>query len=269
MSEKLLDRIGALLAKAESTDSQPEAEALVAKAQQLATLHSVDLATARQRTQRRNRREQVTQRKVVLGRRGETGLRYRVMLFVAVAHVNDVTVDVSRDSTYVIAFGFPSDLEVVEALHASLATQMTAAVTAAIGRGDHRKDQYWSEAAGGWRSDARVYRSAFYEGFIPVIASRLQDARRAALDSTDTPDGEHVPSRGELVLLEKAAEVSAYHAQTSDARGTWRSGSSRQAATSEGAHRAGRRAGRTARLGGQAAIAGARGHLPAASDGGS
>ena len=44
-----MDRIDALLAKAESTDSTHEADALVAKAQQLATLHAVDLATARQR----------------------------------------------------------------------------------------------------------------------------------------------------------------------------------------------------------------------------
>lgn len=262
MTEKLLDRVGALLAKAESTDSTHEAEALVAKAQQLATLHSVDLAVARQRTQRRNRREQVTQRKIGIGRRGEMGLRHRVLLFVAVAHVNDVTVDVARDSTYVIAFGFPSDLEVTQALHASLSTQMTAAVTAAIKRGEHKEDRYWSEAAGGWRSDARVYRSAFYEGFIAAVGKRLSEARSAALAEGDARGTEGAPAPGgELVLLAKAAEVQAFHAATSDARGSWRGAVSAQAATSYGAHRAGRRAGRNARLAGQRSIAGARGHL--------
>ena len=263
MTEKLLDRVGALLAKAESTDSAHEAEALVAKAQQLATLHSVDLAVARQRTQRRNRREQVTQRKIPIGRRGEMGLRHRVLLFVAVAHVNDLTVDVARDSTYVIAFGFPSDLDVTQALYASLSTQMTAAVTAAIKRGEHKEDCYWSEAAGGWRSDARVYRSAFYEGFIAAVGKRLTAARSAALVEGDTRSSSAAGAAGgsELVLLEKAAEVQAFHAQTSDARGSWRGTFSAQAATSYGAHRAGRTAGRNARLAGQRSIAGARGHL--------
>jgi hypothetical protein len=261
VTEKLLDRIGALLAKAESTDSLHEAEALVAKAQQLATQHAVDLATARQRTQRRNRREPLTQRKVTLGRRGERGLRHRVLLFVAIAHVNDVQVDVARDSTYVIAFGFPSDLDVVEALHGSLATQMTAAATAAIRRGDHKEDRYWSDAAGTWRSDARVFRTSFNDGFVAAIDQRLSEARAAALRDRPTAAGTSASATGaELVLVAKAAEVAQYHAATSDARGTW-TGARNGAAWSEGGHEAGQAAGRRARLRGQDALAGARGEL--------
>lgn len=267
MTEKLIDRIGALLAKAESTDSAHEAEALVAKAQQLATLHAVDLATARQRTQRRNRREQVEQRKRVLGRRGEAGLRHRVLLFVAIAHVNDVKVDVARDSTYVLTYGFPSDLEVVDALHGSLATQMTAGANAAIKRGDHKEEMYWSEAAHAWRSDARVFRSAFNDGFIAAVSERLRKARAAALAGDPvTPVAAHQPKTGaELVLVAKAAEVESFHAVTSDARGTWRGNGRSGAPASPGAHKAGRAAGRNARLAGQQAIAGARGDLPSSS----
>ena len=263
MSDKLLDRIGALLAKAESTDSLHEAEALVAKAQQLATTHAVDLATARQRTARRHRREQVTQTKVVLGRRGESGLRHRVQLFVVIAHVNDVQVDVARDSTYVLPFGFPSDLDVVDALYGSLATQMTAAATAAIRRGEHREDQYWSDAAGGWRSDARVFRTNFNDGFVTTIGQRLAEARAAALRAPtgDAPaDGAMPrPSGAELVLVAKAEEVHAYHRSHSDARGTWRGGS--RGPWSPGGRAAGERAGRTARLGAQPQLPGARGSL--------
>lgn len=265
MTEKLLDRIGALLAKAESTDSLHEAEALVAKAQQLATTHAVDLATARQRTARRHRREQVTQRKVALGRRGETGLRHRVQLFVVIAHVNDVQVDVARDSTYVLAFGFPSDLDVVDALYGSLATQMTAAATAAIRRGEHRDDQYWSDAAGGWRSDARVYRTNFNDGFVATIGERLAQARAAALHAPDGDAGDGVNGRAgaggaELVLVAKAEEVQSYHRTHSDARGTWRGGS--RGPWSPGGRAAGERAARSARLAAQPQLPGARGSLP-------
>lgn len=265
MSEKVMDRIGALLAKAESTDSTHEAEALVAKAQQLATLHAVDLATARQRAQRRNRRERVEQRKRRIGRRKETGLRHRVLLFVAVAHVNDIVVDVSRDSTYVITFGFPSDLEVVDALYGSLATQMTASATAAIARGEHKADRYWSDAAQAWRSDARVFRSAFYDGFITAVAQRLRDARAAALAETrgDGPSPVGASGGAELVLVAKAAEVASFHAATSDAHGTWRGGARAGGPWSPGAAAMGESAGRAARLTSQQGISGARGDLPA------
>lgn len=259
-----MDRIGALLAKAESTDSTHEADALVAKAQQLATLHAVDLATARQRAQRRNRRETVEQRKRMIGRRGEAGLRHRVLLYVQVAHVNDVKVDVARDSTYVLTFGFPSDLEVVDALYGSLATQMTATANAAIARGEHKEDLYWSDAANAWRSDARVFRSAFNDGFIDAVAERLQRARASALaESGAPPNGAAAaPSKGELVLVAKAAEVASFHNATSDARGTWRGTARAGAPWSPGAHSAGDSAGRRARLSAQRGIAGARGDLP-------
>lgn len=261
-----MDRIGALLAKAESTDSPHEAEALIAKAQQLATLHAVDLATARQRTQRRNRRERVAQHKRPIGRRGESGLRHRVLLYVQIAHVNDVKVDVSRDSTYVLTYGFGSDLEVVDALYGSLATQMTAAAAAAIKRGEHKDEPYWSDSAQAWRVDARVFRSAFYDGFIDAISQRLHEARTAALagSARDDAAGSAATSRGaELVLVAKAAEVASFHEATSDARGTWSGAGRAGGPWSPAAARAGQTAGRAARLTSQAAISGARGDLPA------
>jgi hypothetical protein len=259
VTDKLLDRIGALLAKAESTDSSHEAEALVAKAQQLATLHAVDLATARERTQRR-RRASPTQRRIVMGQRREQGRRHRVALFVAVAHANDVRVDVARNATYVLAFGFLTDLDVVERLFASLATQMVAAANAAIARGEHRDEVYWSEAAGAWRTDARVFRSAFNQGFVASVGARLEAARQQAL--ADEPvNGNGSSSSGALVLARKADEVDAYYRATSDARGTW-TGRGSVVAWSEAGHAAGRAAGRRARLTEQEALRGARAQLP-------
>lgn len=264
MTDKLIERIGALLAKAESTDSSHEAEALTAKAQQLATLHAVDLATARERTARRHRRESPAQRRVVIGRRNEQGRRHRVNLFVVVAHVNDVRVDVARTSTYVLAFGFPTDLAVTESLFASLATQMVGAANAAIARGEHREEVYWSAAAGAWRSDARVFRTAFNHGFVTAVAERLQAARDAALaDEARADDAAETgaATRGALVLARKADEVDAYHRKASQARGTWRAGGTGPVAWSLAGDRSGRAAGHAARLSAARPLPGARGEL--------
>jgi hypothetical protein len=260
MSEKLLERIGALLAKAESTDSPHEAEALTAKAQQLATLHAIDLAAARERTQRSRERQTPVQRKTIIGRRGEQGLRHRVNLFTVIARVNDVRVDVARNSTYVLAFGFASDLEVVEALYTSLVTQMVAAANAAIARGEHRDEVYWSEAAQAWRSDARVFRTAFNATFVRTIHERLQAARQAAVDEEAARHGAGDPSTGALVLARKAEEVADFHRRTSEARGTWR-GNGTTVAWSRAGERSGRSAGRAARLTRQEQLPGARGEI--------
>ena len=264
MSDRILARIGALLAKAESTEHPREAEALTAKAQQLATLHAVDLAAARERVAERRRRETPTQRKLVLAEQREQGRRHRVSLFCVVARVNDVRVDIARDSTYVLAFGFPTDVEVVQALYASLATQMVSAANAAIRRGEHRAEVYWSPTARAWRSDARVFRTAFNHAFVLTIAERLAEARAAALAEESRRDGgadDGASSAGALVLARKADEVDAYHRRESRARGTWRGGRFQSVAWSEAGERHGRRAGRSARLTSPRSLPGARGEL--------
>jgi hypothetical protein len=269
VNAKFLERIGALLAKAESTDSPHEAEALTAKAQQLATLHAIDLAQARERSGQRHRRQTPVQRKVVVGRPREQGRRHRVRLFTVIARVNDVRVDVARDSTYVLAFGFADDLAVVEKLYASLVTQMTIAANAAIRRGEHREEVYWSASAGAWRSDARVFRTAFNHAFTVTIAQRLQQAREDALaadatrvaDATDGGGADSGESSGTLVLARKADEVADFYERASTARGTWRGGRVTSVAWSEAGQRSGAAAGRAARLSAPSEVEGARGAL--------
>jgi hypothetical protein len=261
--EKYLERIGKLLAKAESTDSEAEAQELTAKAQQLATLHAIDLAAARARRDRAHRRQTPVQRKIVVGRPREQGRRHRVALFSAIARVNDMRIDVARDDTYVLAFGFDDDLAVVEKLYASLVTQMVGAANAAIRRGEHREEVYWSDAAQAWRSDARVFRTAFNLGFVATIGERLQKAREDAIVEDRVREGgvEGAAPRGTLVLAEKAVEVGDFYAEHSQARGTWRGGRLGSVAFSELGHRSGAAAGRAARLSPAEELAGARGEL--------
>ena len=106
--DRLVDRIGKLLAQAEGTDNEHESAAFVERAQQLATTHAVDLELARARQRDRAARgggEPLVQERVDVGSRGKRGNRHRVLLYSVVARSNDVLVNVAHDSTYVLGFG--------------------------------------------------------------------------------------------------------------------------------------------------------------------
>ncbi|MFP4635574.1 MAG: DUF2786 domain-containing protein, partial [Nitriliruptoraceae bacterium] len=185
-TDDLIERIGALLAKAESTEHEAEAQALIAGAQRLATTHQIDIAHAEQTRQRAHRREQPEQRRVTIGPRGRQHNARLLVLQTVVAHANDVKVDMLSDSTVAFLYGFPSDLHLVETLYASLAVQMTGAAQDAIDRGVHRRDEHaYLTGNGTWRTDARVYRANIYDGFTVAIAKRLDDARDEAIADHD------------------------------------------------------------------------------------
>lgn len=269
MSDKLLERIGALLDKAERTDSPAEAHALAAKAQRLATLHAVDPAMAVTQRRQRRQREHPEQRQVGIGPPGKPANRHLVTLYWAVAEANGVMVNVARNSSYVIGFGFPTDLDVVQALYASLAQQMVAGANTAIAEGRHREDVYWSPRAQRWRSDARVFRRSFYEAFIAEVAQRLQRARDdAAAEADASPDGAGgAGSAGEtqggaqLVLAQRDDEVAAFYHRTSTARGTWQGNRRRAEPVSGQGRRDGQQAGRRARLTAPQGLPGVGGEL--------
>jgi hypothetical protein len=273
---KTLDRISKLLAKAESTDSEAEREALMSKAQQIATLAAIDLEVARQHQVTKELREQPTQKRVVLFEgpdKRKQGRHHFVNLFTSIGRANDLTCNIYHDSTGVIPFGFPSDIDVTEALYGSLAVQMVAAADAYIKTGAYKtetvyrakrvKDDYWGGTQEVWDYfpiDARQARSSFYEGFISTITTRLFEAKREAekveVEVTDAETGETTSTSGELVLVGKREQVRDYYKANSTARGSWRGGSS--SARSSGANTAGRSAGQSARLGGGASIGGSR-----------
>ncbi len=238
MSERVLDKIGKLLAQAEGTDNEHEAEAFVTRAQELATTYAVDLELARARQAARRLRaaeEAFEQRKLVVGERGRRGNRQLVVLYLVVAQANDVMVNVANDSTFVLGFGYPADLDVVEQLWASLATQMASSASRRLRAGEHREA---GVAAVSWRL-------SFYEGWMHAVQARLEQARLRAVRAHD--DAQPSTS-GALVLREKAERVREFHDRASEARGSWRGGrGDRQ--VSGPAWRAGERDGRVARLG--------------------
>ncbi len=239
MSERVLDKIGKLLAQAEGTDNEHEADAFVTRAQELATTYAVDLELARSRQAARRLRaaeDAFEQRRLRIGERGARGNRQLVVLYLVVAQANDVLVNVANDSTFVLGFGYPADLDVVEQLWASLATQMATAGARRLRAGEHRAE---GVAAVTWRL-------SFYEGWVHAVQTRLVAARDRAVAQVRPADGE--PGAA-LVLREKAERVKAFHDGVSQARGSWRGGQRGDRRHSGGAWRAGERDGRQARLG--------------------
>lgn len=254
-SDRVLDRIASLLAKAERTDNLAEAEAYLAKAQSLATQASVDLAMARVRIARREAREQPVQRTITIGDPGKRANTHLVTLFVSVGVTNDLQMDVARNSTYVIAYGMPSDIDLCETLFGSLATQMTAAAGGWLAQGDWRDDSYLSKEGVRKQHTAQTARAAFYRGFIERIGRRLADAREEVLAEArsrevDVAVDVAVSGRatGELVLRQKTTEVHSFYKNSSTARGSWSGYSGSVSRFGGAASKAGREAATRARL---------------------
>jgi hypothetical protein len=281
---KTIDRIAALLAQAEGTSNEAEADAYMAKAQKLASLAAIDLEVARQRQKDKTTREQPVQRQITIagfvggsgysrGSRVQNNAAEMCRLFMDIGYVNDLQFDVSMKSLYVVAYGMPSDIDVTEALYTSLLMQMTGAAEAAIKAGVHKQEEgerVWDYRRCEFRAvrpDARRFKTAFYRAFTGRVLARLQEAKREAVEQVEQvreQEAATLPAVAStetaLVLREKAEEVKAYRAATTDAKGTWRGGA-RSSGSSAG-KRAGRAAGDSARLGAQTALPAARKKLP-------
>jgi hypothetical protein len=280
VEDKNLARIAALLRKAEGTDNEHEADAYLQAAQRLATLASVDLAVARAHTAKREQRIAPTQRSVVIGEAGKRGLRTYVQLFLVIGRANDLICDIARNSTRVFAYGFDSDIDAAEALYASLVVQMVRASDQFIKSGAHAEEmvtrEVQIEVPSPLRSGrmvrqgvtesrpvhATTARINFQQAFAERIGQRLLAARESAraeavaADRPDTPASSSVA----VALRDREIELVVHYKSTSTARGSW-SGSRATAGYSEASRRAGDRAGRQARLGGERELGGSRAAL--------
>lgn len=262
-----LERIAALLAKAERTDNPAEADAYLTKAQLLATLASIDLSSARNHTHTKESLSPVS-RTVTIGEKGKRVNTHLVNLFVVVAHSNSAQVDVARDSTYVISYGMPGDLDAIEALFASIAVQMTSQAHVFVQTGSWRGEKFDGRVrvAGGYRRKrveftAQTARAAFYRAYVTRIGERLQEGREEAIKVSD--QNSLSQQSGALVLASKEKTVSDFHRKNSQARGSWSGYSGVASARSGSAASAGRSAASRARLSEQPGLSGARGQISA------
>lgn len=163
---RMLERVRALLAKAESTTFPEEAEALSMKAQELMARHSLDEAM-------------LGAAEGTVG--GTVGVRVAVddpyaaaksMLLSEVAAANHCRTVWSKGLGFSTVFGFDADVAFVELLYTSLLVQGTAAMLAA----GSQTDRYG-------RSRTRSFRQSFLVAYADRIGQRLQEAEQAGRES--------------------------------------------------------------------------------------
>ena len=165
--DKVLSRVRALLAKAESTTFPEEAEALTAKAQELIARYSIDEAMAA--SPRRDRDGPMLRAIVVPPPYASA----KTSLLGSVARANRCQVIIGRDQ--VTAAGYAADLDVVELLFTSLLVQAGVAM--------HAADESQTQGR------TKAFRHTFLLAFAQRIGARLREAQRAAEQEAVTTHG--------------------------------------------------------------------------------
>lgn len=276
MAVDLMEQVGQMLAQAESTEHAGEAEVIWARLQTLASRYQIDLAKVQQDHQKAQRREEPTVKTIEIGKRTLRERRFYVDLFLAIARSNDVTCDIGSTATYVVAYGFPSDIKLVELLYASLVHRMVSDAAAYLATGEHLKqvqslpvkkrepNPYYGDYGEPkylyhWTYEDKplsglTVRRNFYEAFTGRIGKRLRDARKEAIAEVKAEEelvaaSEQAPPQAgtDLVLLRKEEEIRDYYKSTSNAKGHYRGGS--VARYSDGGRNAGRSSADSAHLG--------------------
>lgn len=183
----MLERIAKLLNQAENAGTQEEATVFMEKAQQLATVHSVDLAKARHATIAKERTVPV-QRTIHIGERGTRGLRTLTDLCMNIGQANDLRFTIAHDATRVYAVGFAEDIDITEAMFASLQVQQAKFLAEFKAAATWRDEKIWVETrdwlGGVWKNQTWLTaRLNFQEAFASRIGTRLWEAKRAEEDA--------------------------------------------------------------------------------------
>jgi hypothetical protein len=176
--ERILGKIRALLAKAESTEFPDEAEALSARAQELMAKYSIDHALL---TARAGHRDAPGARRVPVDNPYESP---KASLLQTVAKANRCRAVWQKELGLTTVVGFHADLDAVELLFTSLLVQANTAML----RAGAKKD-----ASG--RSRTRAFRQSFLVAYAMRIGERLNEAtghaeREAAASA---PGGDLLP----------------------------------------------------------------------------
>jgi hypothetical protein len=169
VDEKILARVRALLAKAESTAFPEEAELLTAKAQELMSRHSLHQALL---DHDRGAERRPDMRRVWLD---SPYVLAKALLVDAVASANRCRSVFSDHLGFVTVIGHDVDLDIVELLCTSLLVQATSAMTAA-GRQLNRQ---------GRMSRTRSFRQSFLVAYAGRIRERLAAAAEAQVAAAD------------------------------------------------------------------------------------
>jgi Protein of unknown function (DUF2786) len=158
--ERVLARIRALLAKAESSEYPEEADAFTAKAQKLVTQHCIDRALLEGSADAPSRHA-IEARRVWLD---DPYLQAKGMLLAEVAAANRCRAVLSTALGFSTIVGDRTDLDAAELLFTSLLVQATKRITA-LGR-----------APDGSRARRPSFRRSFFVSYAGRIGARLREA---------------------------------------------------------------------------------------------
>jgi hypothetical protein len=165
---RYLERIRALLAKAESTGFEEEAAAFTAKAQELMTRHAIDAALVEAHATGRRAGEQPTAVRIGID---DPYAQAKTLLLAAVGNASRCRTVWSKEFGFATVFGFEGDLRSVELLYTSLLVQARSAMARA---GD----------LGPWARN-RGFRQSFLVGFASRIGDRLEEATAATMSGAE------------------------------------------------------------------------------------
>jgi hypothetical protein len=161
---RILARVRALLAQAESTNYAEEADAFTAKAQQLMARHSISAALLDADA---HRGDEPGARRIGIDNPYEAP---KALLLDAVTAANRCRSVWSKAFAFSTVVGYEPDLDAVELLYTSLLVQATAAMNRAGARRD-----------GAGRSRTRTFRQSFLVAYASRIGERLTEATDSAV----------------------------------------------------------------------------------------
>jgi Protein of unknown function (DUF2786) len=176
LDDKILSRVRGLLAKAESTTFEEEADALLSKAQELMARHAIDIAMLEALKVGGTNAPGAMARRMHID---DPYFEAKTILLSVVGQANHCTSVTDTRLGLVTVFGFDADQDIVELLFTSLLAQATSAMVAA-GR---------STDLGG-TSRTKSFRRAFILAYASRIGERLAEAKQAATQSAHTDLGD-------------------------------------------------------------------------------
>jgi Protein of unknown function (DUF2786) len=189
---RILHRVTALLAKAESTTYPDEAEALTGKAQELMTRHAIDVATVEAE---RGGGARTSGRRIGID---DPYARARVTLLSEVARANRCRAVWSRGLGFATVFGEEGDLDAVEVLYTSLLVQATRAMVIARPPGT---------GVGRRAAPSGAATRSFRQSFLVAYAHRIGDRLRQVAEATAAAAAAGPRGSGLLPVLARRADA--------------------------------------------------------------
>ena len=242
-SDKYAARIQALLTKAESTDSEEEAQALAAKASELLIKYNIEqVEIDALRLSRGEPKGTIIRRLMWFGGTHALGLASGSSRVIRALHGDAVVVlrssgshhdylgvtdDDTRRGYYLHLHGYESDIEQCELLLASLTMQAVNAMRRWWRRHSHEV----------WGSGEAMARRSYIQGFLEGAAEKIDESRRHMVAEASTGTA--------VALRNRGAEVDAWMLDN----GYRSAGLCRPAGRCSTSADAGRRAGRSADVG--------------------